>query len=291
MQWHQHGRTHRHHGHTIFYALGGDGPPLLAIHGFPSASWDWHPLWPELTARFRVVAPDMIGFGWSDKPRHYAYSILDQAALLEDLLRELGVGRVHILAHDYGDTVAQELLARHDERARVGEVGLAIASVVFLNGGLFPEAHRARTVQRLLASPLGPVVGRLTTKRALARGLAAIFGPSTPPSAQLVDELWALLEHAGGRRVLHRLIGYMAERRRYRERWVGALATTHVPRRLIDGALDPVSGAHMAERYHALVPDADVVLLPRIGHYPQVEDPAAVLAAFLDFHARLGELR
>jgi len=90
---------------------------------------------------------------------------------------------------------------------------------------------------------------------------------------------------------MHELIGYMAERRRHRERWVGALQATSVPLRLINGPEDPVSGAHMVERYRELVPAPDVVLLPGIGHYPQVEDPAGVADAFHALHDRLGTPR
>jgi pimeloyl-ACP methyl ester carboxylesterase len=286
-RWRRDGRTFQHAGHAIFYRLDGDGPALVAIHGFPSASWDWHPMWPELTARFRVLAPDMIGFGWSAKPRRHAYSIMDQASLHEEILRQLGIDRVHVLAHDYGDTVAQELCARHDDRARRGEKGLAIESICLLNGGLFPETHRPRLIQKLLASPIGWLVGRLASKRAFASGLIAIFGPKTPPSPQLIDELWTLFRHNDGHLVVHHLIGYMAERRRHRERWVGALQRTKVPLRVIDGSLDPISGAHMVARYRELVPDPNAVELPEIGHYPQVEDPAGVLRAFLAFHDRL----
>ncbi len=282
--WRRDGRTSRHRGHDVFYRDAGSGPPLLAIHGFPSASWDWWPMWPQLTARFRVIAPDMIGFGWSAKPRRYDYSIVDQADLHEELLRELGVAEVHVLAHDYGDTVAQELLARHDERVGTGGAGLRLRSVCFLNGGLFPETHRPLLVQRLLAGPLGAVLGRLSSKRAFASGMTAVFGPGTPPSPELLDELWTLLRHDDGHRVLHLLIGYIAERRRHRERWVGALARTRVPLRVVDGAVDPVSGAHMVARYRELVPDPDTVELDGIGHYPQIEDPAAVLAALFQFH-------
>jgi pimeloyl-ACP methyl ester carboxylesterase len=283
-RWRRDGKTFRHGEHSIFYRVDGAGPTLLAIHGFPSASWDWHPMWPGLITRFRVIAADMIGFGWSDKPRHHAYSILDQATLQERLLGELGVEHVHVLAHDYGDTVAQELLARHEERARRGENGLVLESICFLNGGLFPEAHRPRRIQTLLAGPLGPLLGRLTSKRGFAKNLTAIFGPKTPPSPALVDQLWTLLRHNDGHRVLHLILGYMEERRRHRERWVGSLTGTKVPLRLIDGAKDPVSGAHLLARYRELVPNADTVALPEIGHYPQVEDPDAVLAAFLDLH-------
>jgi pimeloyl-ACP methyl ester carboxylesterase len=286
-RWRRDGKTFRYRGHAIFHRVEGAGPPLVAIHGFPSASWDWHPTWPELTRRFRVVAPDMIGFGWSDKPRDYAYSIVDQATLHEELLASLGVTRTHVLAHDYGDSVAQELLARHEERARRGGAGLVIESICFLNGGIFPEAHRPRTIQKLLAGPLGPVVGRITSKRAFSSGMTAVFGPSTPPSRELLDELWSLFRHADGHRVVHRLIGYMAERRAHRERWVDALLTTKVPTRLVDGALDPVSGAHLVARYRELAPGADIVVLPNIGHYPQVEDPVGVMKAFFEFHDRI----
>jgi pimeloyl-ACP methyl ester carboxylesterase len=286
-RWRRQGRTFRHRGRAIFHRDEGSGPALVAIHGFPSASWDWHLLWPDLTARFRVIAPDMIGFGWSDKPRPYEYSIFDQASLHEGLLRELGVSHVHVLAHDYGDTVAQELLARFEDRKARGGEGLIIESICFLNGGLFPEAHRPRFVQRILASPAGSVLGLLTSRRMFASGMTAIFGKDTPPGDELIDELWALLLHADGHRVLHLLIGYMAERREHRERWVGALVRTQVPLRVIDGAVDPVSGAHMVARYRELVPHPDAVELPTIGHYPQLEDPEGVLRAFFAFQDRL----
>jgi pimeloyl-ACP methyl ester carboxylesterase len=271
--------------HEIAYWTAGDGPTLLLIHGFPSASWDWWPMWPALTARFRVIAADMLGFGWSAKPGGI-YSIIKQAELQNELMRLLDVSDYHVLAHDYGDTVAQELLAQHESNAGRGRRQLR--SVCFLNGGLFPETHRARRIQKLLATwPLGAILGRLGTRRAFGAGLRAVFGPNTPPSEQFVDELWTMLRHDDGQRVLHRLIGYMAERRGRRERWVRPLISTKVPLRVIDGMLDPVSGAHMVARYRELVPDADVVELPHIGHYPQIEDPPAVLAAFLAFHDRL----
>jgi pimeloyl-ACP methyl ester carboxylesterase len=286
--WRQSGEVFAYRGRSIFYRTDGAGAALLCIHGFPTASWDWHALWPELIASFRVIAPDMIGFGYSDKPVEYAYSILDQASLHEELLRALGVRRVHVLAHDYGDTVAQELLARHEEREQSGDDSLSIASICFLNGGLFPETHRARPVQRLLASPVGRFMGCLLGERSFRAALKAVFGRASQPSDATLGAFWSLFSHQHGQRVVHKLLGYMAERRRHRERWVGALQSSAVPLRLINGAVDPVSGAHMVARYRELVPSADVVVLPDVGHYPQVEDPAGVLRAFLAFQDRLG---
>jgi pimeloyl-ACP methyl ester carboxylesterase len=282
-EWRRAGKTYSHRGHSIFYRDEGQGDVLLLIHGFPTASWDWHRVWEALGARFRLVAPDMIGFGFSAKPKRYDYSIHDQATLHEDLLARLGIGRARILAHDYGDTVAQELLARFEDRREAAATGLAIESVCFLNGGLFPEAHRARLVQRLLATPLGPLLGRLSNERSFRRSFAAIFGPRTQPSDSELHDFWRLVAHEDGSSIMHLLIRYIEERRRFRERWVGALQRSAVPLRFINGPLDPVSGLHMAERYRELVPHPDVVLLDGVGHYPQIEDPEGVLDAFFHF--------
>ena len=281
--WRAAGKSFDYNGHPIFYRDEGQGPALLCIHGFPTASWDWHLLWPELTPRFRVIALDMIGFGFSAKPPGYTYAIRDQATIHEALLRELGVDFIHILAHDYGDSVAHELLARYEERRQASAAGIKIESVCFLNGGLFPEAHRARLIQRLLLTALGPLVSRLSSERRFRRSLAAVFGPQTRPSDEELKAAWSLVAHNDGWRIAHQLIRYIPERRVQRARWVGALQQTKVPLRLINGAADPVSGVHMAARYRELVPNPDVVLLDGIGHYPQIEDPAGVLRAFFEF--------
>lgn len=285
--WRDGGRTFDYRGHAVFYRDDGRGAPLVCVHGFPTASFDWHRMWPRLTDDWRVVAPDMLGFGFSAKPRPYAYSIMDQAALHEALLAELGIERVVVLAHDYGDTVAQELLARAAERRAEAAPGLVIRGVCFLNGGLFPEAHRARFIQKLLASPLGPLLSRLANEASFRTSFAAIFGANTQPSAAELRDFWTLVHHDHGERIGHLLIRYIDERRRHRERWVGALTGATVPIKLIDGADDPVSGRHMAERYREIVPAADVVVLDGIGHYPQIEDPDGVWRAFADFTMRL----
>ncbi|MFP4520017.1 MAG: alpha/beta fold hydrolase [Oceanicaulis sp.] len=289
--WRAGGETFGYRGYEIFYRTGGDwtdeGRPILVlIHGFPTASWDWAHAWEPLCARFRVAALDMIGFGFSQKPVDYAYSILDQADLHETFLDRLGADAVHILAHDYGDTVAQELLARHIERG--APQGRGLLSICFLNGGLFPEQHRPTFTQRILHSPVGPLVSRAMSRKRFETGFCAVFGPDTRPSATELDAFWAMMNTNGSIRPIgHKLIGYIAERREHRDRWVGALEESPVPMRVIDGALDPVSGAHMVAHYQKLVPDPDTVLLPDVGHYPQLEAPGETLDAFFDFQNRI----
>lgn len=276
--WYRRGQFVRYAGHAVCCLEAGQGPVLVLLHGFPTASWDWHRCWDALTERFRVIAPDLLGFGFSDKPRPYPYALHDQADLVEDLLRQKGIDRYHLLTHDIGDTIAQELLARQLDRGTA-----AIQSVCLLNGGLFPETHHALPIQKRLLSRWGWVLARLTTEPRFRRALSALFAPDTQPSAADYAAYWYLLHRQRGEQNLHRLIRYIAERRQYRARWVGALQQTTVPLRLIDGLADPVSGAHLVGRYRELVPRADVIELPGIGHYPQLEAPDAVLEAFFAF--------
>lgn len=280
--WRQAGAYFEYRGHRIFYRQEGQGPPLLLLHGFPTASWDWHRIWAPLARRFELIAPDMIGFGFSEKPVDYDYTIMDQADLHEALMQHLGHSQVHVLAHDYGDTVAQELLARQLSI----EEQFTMLSVCFLNGGLFPGAHRPRLIQRLLMSRFGPSLTPFLGRKSLARTFQRIFGPQSQPSAADLDHFWQLVDHGNGKRVIPKLIHYMAEREKFEARWVGALARSNIPMRLIDGAADPISGAHLAERYRTAVPKADVVLLDAIGHYPQVEAPEAVVQHYLAFWER-----
>lgn len=280
--WRKRGQTFVFRDQTIRYWTAGQGEPLLLIHGFPTASWDWHYLWQPLAQRHRVIACDMLGFGDSAKPLNHTYSLLEQADLQQALLQHLKIQQpVHVLAHDYGDSVAQELLARHYEDR------IDIASCVFLNGGLFPETHRPVLMQKLLLSPLGWLLGRAFSREALVKSFRQIFGPQTRPSESEIDDFWSLVANNHGPRILHKLITYIPERRVQRDRWVAAMQRGEVPLRVIDGEVDPISGVHMVERYRELIPNPDTVLLPGIGHYPQTEAPAQVLKHYLAFRERL----
>lgn len=267
--------------HRVFYRREGSGPPLVCIHGYPTAGWDFHKVWPALVARFDVIAPDMLGFGFTDKPAGHKYTVVEQAELHLHLLAELGVSEAHLLCHDYGVSVGQELLARRAEGTTPRWL-----SITFLNGGLLPEMHRARPIQKLLASRFGPLVSRLSGPRRFKTSLASVFGPDTQPSDAELTQFYALMERGGGKRALAELIAYMAERREQRGRWVGALLKTPVPLRMINGVHDPVSGEHLVDRMEQLRPGIDTVRLP-VGHYPQVEAPEAVLEAFLEFTSRV----
>jgi pimeloyl-ACP methyl ester carboxylesterase len=284
------------HDYTIFYCdpaksstLEKHKPTLLLIHGFPTASIDWQHVWPHLAKHFRLITLDMIGFGLSDKPIDYAYSIGDQADIFQALLKRLEVSEYHLLAHDYGDTVAQELLARQIDEKKI-DVGKAfspqILSTLLLNGGLFPETHHPVLVQKLLISPLGSWLIKFYSFKKLKKTFATICAKTI--AEEELNVYWDLLQYNQGKAVMPKLIRYMRERREHRTRWVGALQDSQLPIRVIDGIDDPISGGHMLARYRQLISNPDVVELAGIGHYPQIEAPERVIAAALEFWQRHG---
>lgn len=216
---------------------------------------------------------------------------MTEADITEGLLKYLAIEQVHILAHDIGDTVAQELLARFNDRAAGGSSGLSspsslnTLSLCFLNGGLFPEQHRPSTTQKLLNNDaIGSIVSSVSSYSMFARSLAPVFGPKTQPSSTFLQDTYASLQFNGGKLILPRLLKYMAERRANRNRWVGAVVTSKCKVGLINGPADPISGIHAAERYRELVPKPWVYMLEdHIGHYPHVEAPQAVLKGYREF--------
>jgi pimeloyl-ACP methyl ester carboxylesterase len=126
-QWKESGRTFSYGGHNIFYRDDGGGDVLLCIHGFPTASWDWQKIWEPLRQRFRLVAPDMIGFGFSGRGLPIRFTI--RRPCMKSCWRS-SESTPSILAHDYGDSVARSYWL--DTTAAVsGEAGLTIRSACF----------------------------------------------------------------------------------------------------------------------------------------------------------------
>ena len=293
-RWKAAGQYFDYLGFDIFYRTAGTGPPLLLIHGYPFNSYDWTLIWPTLIERFTVIAPDMIGMGFSAKPVAYEYSVHDHADMHEALLNHLGVGRCHVLAHDLGDSVGQELLARHEFGDwRYGEV--RFDTITWLNGGMFNETYTPRPMQKLMSrTPFGELLshvqGSPLSRKLMEPTLNEMFGPNTKPSRAMLDEFHQILEYNDGKRVMHQVGRFLNDRYTHRNRWVRAMRQTQVPMRLIDGPVDPNSGSHMARRYQEVIPDADVVMLADdIGHWPQLEAPGPVLEHFLAHVDRYSE--
>ena len=137
----------------------------------PTSSWDWQPIWETLSDKYRLIAVDMLGFGFSDKPDNKLYSIHLQADLVEALIEARQLKQFHVLAHDYGDTVAQELLARQLEGSGSGEW----LSCCFLNGGLFPETHHCTVNSKAAVESNWLVTQQVVRLQSISGAISALF--------------------------------------------------------------------------------------------------------------------
>ncbi|NXI85457.1 MEST protein, partial [Rhipidura dahli] len=232
----------------------GSSDVVVLLHGFPTSSYDWSKIWEGLTQRFhRVIALDFLGFGFSDKPRSHGYSIFEQATIVEGLLRHLGLRhqRINLLSHDYGDTVAQELLHRYEHN----KTGSILINSLCLSNGAFQLSS--------LLSFQG-----FFPKR------------TTPASSRRLGS-----PHCLNKQFLLSILQYINQRKKHRERWVGALMSTSVPLHLIYGPLDPVNPhPEFLQLYKKVLPMSTVAVLDdHISHYPQLEDPTGFLNAYLNF--------
>jgi pimeloyl-ACP methyl ester carboxylesterase len=270
--WQNKGQFITINGHRQFYLdSGGSLPVMVILHGYPTCSLDYHKVWPLLTRHHRVVVHDHLGFGLSDKPLKYAYSLIEQADQALQLWQTLGICKATVLAHDYGTSVATELIAR-DNRGLLP--GLGIEQLILCNGSMHIELSKLRLIQKLLLNRVtGPLIARLTSQRVFNRNMRQLFVDSGRLDQQEVDLMWQLLIHNNGRAVLHRITGYIRERRQFWHRWIGALQQTEIPVKLIWAMNDPVAVAPMATVLHEEISNSQLIKLEGLGHFPMLEDP------------------
>ena len=105
-------------GVDIFYREAGppDAPVLLLPHGYPCSSFEFRNLLPRLGDRWRLLAPDYPGMGYSDTPEHFDYSFDGYAQLLDGFVRALGVERFVLYLHDFGSPIGARLAIMRPER-------------------------------------------------------------------------------------------------------------------------------------------------------------------------------
>ncbi|MGD0881770.1 MAG: alpha/beta hydrolase [Acidimicrobiales bacterium] len=278
--WRARGREHLVCGHRIFAV---DVPagrltgaaPLLVLHGFPTSSFDFHQVVDALAADRRVVLFDMLGFGLSAKPDR-PYRLVDQADLAVALVAELGVDRLGLLTHDIGDTVGGELLARQLE----GVWDVEITDRTLTNGTVYMDLVQLSDGQKLLeALPDERLAQGVLDRDAVVGGLVGTFSPSADVPPAELDAAWELISHDGGERLLPRLARYIDERRHLEHRFTPPLVDHPSPLTVVWGTDDPIAVPAMADRLARARPDARVVLLDGVGHYPMVEAPDRFLGA------------
>ncbi len=279
-QWKKLGTMQSVNGFEHFvYDSKNDRPVLVVLHGYPTCTYDYHKALPYLESRFRVVMHDHLGFGFSAKPKKYSYSLMEQTDQALLLWQQLGIKQATVLAHDYGTSIATELLARIH---RFNQIGVEIQQLILCNGSMHVEMAQLRIIQKLLLNKLtGPLVARLSNRRTLARNLRNIYHNPDLINDEELDALWLMMNHAEGKAVLHKTTQYIKQRYSYWHRWIGALQSTTLPVKIVWAKNDPVAVNAMAYVLDAEIKNSQLIELDQLGHFPMLEDPETWSEAIL----------
>jgi pimeloyl-ACP methyl ester carboxylesterase len=252
-------------GVRIFYREAGppDAPVLLLPHGYPSSSFQYRALMPALADRWRVIAPDFPGFGYSEAPADFDYSFGGYAALLDAFLAELNVDRFTLYLFDYGSQVGFQLALKDPSR---------ITALIIQNGDAYEETLGPK-YEPLKAYWASPTDERRTelAKAVSAEGLREeVLGEVPPETADRISpDLWELswpLMKPHQDIMVGFFLEILSSVRRYPE--YQAYLREHQPSTLIVwGPEDGYMPAESARAYLADLPKAELHLLDGGGHW------------------------
>ena len=243
---------------------------LVILHGYPTSSFDYYKVLPELSKHYRVVIHDHLGFGFSDKPLKYSYSLIEQADIALQLWKQLSLTNVTLLAHDYGTSIATEILARQNKK----QINLQIDELILCNGSMHIELSKLRTIQKLLKNKItGKWVAKLTNYTIFKKNMRNVYFDKTKATEAELKEMWLQLEQNNGRKIIHFLSNYINERYYFWHRWIGALKETNIKTKIIWAKNDPVAVAVIADLLATEIANNNLYWIKNCGHFPMLEKP------------------
>lgn len=253
----------------------GSGEPVLFVHGTAGTGPYWGPLVRQLPG-FRCLMLDRPGWGLSsaiDYSKHEYNTVV--AAVLNDALDALGLDRAHLVGASIGDAWALRLAARHPSR---------VDRIVLLGGGpLVPEIS-VPPVIRLLASPIGALMVRLSRKPKMTRsqlrqaGHGASFDAGRIPD-EFIDWRTTLSRETDSMRNERNMVRALVSGRAFRPGLIfedAELAAIQQPTLFVYGTADPVGTVGVWTRVVGLLPRGELRLVEGGGHVPWLDDPAQV---------------
>lgn len=249
---------------------GTGGTPVLFVHGTPTWSFEWRHLIAALSPSRRVIAPDHLGFGLSERPERFRYRPEDHAAVLAALVEELALPQFDLVVHDFGGPIGLPLALADPRRVR---------RLVVLNSWMwsFDDDAEMQKRARMVEGGFGRFMYRVFNA-SLKLIMPSAYGDRKKLTKAIHAQYLAPFAHAPDRvQVLwplaHALLGSAAH---YRGLWEQRARLADVPVTVIWGMKDTAFRPHQLDRWRAAVPHARVVELPDAGHWPHEEDPATV---------------
>ena len=253
------------------------GPPIgddavVFVHGNPGSGRSWDPLVEAVSTFARCVAPDMPGYGETDRPAQFDFSAAGYGKHLGGVLDALELRRAHLVVHDLGGPWGLAWAASSAER---------LASLTLIGIGALPgyRWHRFARLYRI------PVVGDLVLRTASRRAVKSALGLGSRGGVpdEFVEDVIAQYRDPGTRHAVLAFYRSTPDLGRVTVGAAEALGTVEPPTLVVWGGGDPYVPARFASLQTTYFRRAEVVVLPESGHYPLVDDPDAVIAAVVPF--------
>ena len=249
----------------------GIGDPVVFLHGIPTQAFLWRDVADVVSHRWRVIAPDLLGFGFADRPDDADLSPTGQATFIQRVLSELGVERYALVVHDYGALVGAELLSRDPE---------IVTHLVVLNTSLWEEDWRGTGL-----NPFGlvrlPVVGEMAFRVARKFMLREAFRQYVTEKQRLKDDVMDVYWHPftdGFGEVLLRLFRRSEGRMDEPDfcRWRDAIEAFDRPSLVIWGEQDLTFRTHVGRKIASILPSGNIELFEHSNHFVPEDRPEAL---------------
>lgn len=259
-------------GQLVYAERAGHGEPVLLLHGFGASSYAWRGVLPRLASTYRVVAPDLNGFGYTQRPEGFkSYTGFGQVAMLLSLMDELGIERAHVVGHSYGGALALTLAHQHPERVR---------SLVLIDAAHPKYLHERRTALAAVKPILGLYLRSVALRPENVRqALENTIHDDRQVTPEVVDAYFERLRVEGATRAYFGLTApYEAQPAPVVFREI------ETPTLAIWGQDDPLisveTGLHASQELGDL---RSFVVLSDTGHAPHEERPGAVVRLIREF--------
>ncbi len=265
------------HGHNISYRIAGEGPAIMLVHGIAGNGATWTDVMERLADRYTLIAPDLPGHGVSDKPVG-DYSLGALASMLRDLMVTIGHENATMVGHSLGGGVVMQFVYQFPQRCErlvlVSSGGLGNDVNLLLRAACLPGADLFLAAVARPLAVVGSVVG----------GSLGRLGWRPGPDLEEVARGFASLSDTETRKAfLHTLksvVGIEGQRVNASDRLYLA---SEMPTLLISGERDSIIPAKHAVEAHRMMPYSQLVLFPKAGHMPYIDEPSAFTSALSEF--------
>lgn len=248
---------------------------ILVIHGFGTSSYDYHKVIDELKLTYRMVIPDLVGFGLSSKPINYYFSIIEQAQILLKLLESLNIKEVSVIAQGFGASVLCELM---NSLKSSHFTNLKLHKIWLLNFSLSVELSPNIESQELIVKYINSTFLKISSSfEMFKKYIRKSFYNGQNISDEELNTSWELLKYDNGLKTLQFIDYWIIEIQQSSNRWLEAIKNSPSTKYVIWGIDDSSGDTKTLESIQSFLNTENSYLIEKCGYLPMLENPEAFI--------------